>query len=344
MATLEQENEKRQELGKVLADLAEIKPEDLVRDDDLGRELNFAAGQPYFTRTLRLFRDLRESNLDTVPFNALNQLTNIARQALSQFKQVQQFSLQQHPQNPGEVRDGVINQIRDSYDNYFQQAAPIIAYSVRKGTDFEQLENNARETLAHLKSIVTEQEKSRVAMLSEVEGTLEKIRRAAQEVGVAQHATHFKEQADDHKVAANRWLWTTAILGAMSLAFAIGSFLYYLSILSTLTASQAIQLAVGKLIIFSVLFSGVFWTARIYRAHRHNYVVNKHRQNALSTFETFAKAANDDQTKSAVLIQATQCIFSLQHTGYLSQESDSTSGYPQVLEIVRGIAGTQQKT
>jgi hypothetical protein len=92
---------------------------------------------------------------------------------------------------------------------------------------------------------------------------------------------------------------------------------------------------------FSGLFAGVVWMGRIYRAHRHNYVINKHRQNALSTFETFAKAAADEQTKAAVLLQATQSIFSLQQSGYLSQESES-AGYPQVLEIIRGL-GTETK-
>jgi hypothetical protein len=60
--------------------------------------------------------------------------------------------------------------------------------------------------------------------------------------------------------------------------------------------------------------------------------------NALRTFETFARAANDDTTKNAVLIQATQCIFTPQQTGYVTQESDS-SGFSQVVEVVRGIAG-----
>ncbi len=96
-----------------------------------------------------------------------------------------------------------------------------------------------------------------------------------------------------------------------------------------------------KLIIFSVLFAALIWVGRIYRAHRHNYIINKHRQNALSTFETFVKAASDEQTKSAVLLQATQCIFSPQHSGYISKESEPST-YPQVLEIIRGISGSQK--
>jgi hypothetical protein len=75
---------------------------------------------------------------------------------------------------------------------------------------------------------------------------------------------------------------------------------------------------------------------RIYRAQLHNETVNKHRQNALTTFEAFANAADDDLTKSAVLTQATQCIFSPQHTGFIADDREST-GYPQIFEMVRTI-------
>jgi hypothetical protein len=48
------------------------------------------------------------------------------------------------------------------------------------------------------------------------------------------------------------------------------------------------------------------------------------------------KAAVEDQAKDAVLIQATQCIFSPQQTGYVTGESEAGS-IPQVLEIVRNL-------
>lgn len=298
MATLEQEETQRQSLAKILAELAVIKPDDLVREDVLGRDLGFASGLPYFQRTLRLFRDLAEANLDTVPFTRLQQLARVAEGAMTQFQQVKNFSLQQSPQNPTQVRDTLVQQIRDSFDNHFDLVAPVIAYSVRKGTDFERLEDEARQTVETLKSLVADQEQSRKAMLAEVEGTLEKVRRAAQEVGVAQHAVHFRQEADEHKRVSVKWLVATGLLAIVTVLFGVLSLVYYISQVPTLTTGQSVQLALAKLVIFTVLFSTVIWSGRIYRAHRHNYIVNKHRQNALSTFETFVKAAGDDQTRA----------------------------------------------
>lgn len=106
---------------------------------------------------------------------------------------------------------------------------------------------------------------------------------------------------------------------------------------AALTTAQSIQLGLAKLLLFSFLVGGIVWSGRVYRAHRHNYVVNKHRQNALSTFKTFVSSTQDQQTKNAVLLQATQCVFAPQVTGYITQENEA-SGTPQILEIVRGIS------
>jgi hypothetical protein len=80
---------------------------------------------------------------------------------------------------------------------------------------------------------------------------------------------------------------------------------------------------------------------RNYAASRHNLVVNRHRQNALSSFETFVKGAGDQQTKDAVLLQATQSIFVPQDSGFIRGESTPQPG-SQIIEILRGIGGGKQ--
>lgn len=76
------------------------------------------------------------------------------------------------------------------------------------------------------------------------------------------------------------------------------------------------------------------WSARNYRAQRHNEVVNRHRQNALRTFETFAVAATEPATKDAVLIAAAKSIFEAQRSGYLVGELEKVpSG--AVIEILK---------
>jgi hypothetical protein len=62
----------------------------------------------------------------------------------------------------------------------------------------------------------------------------------------------------------------------------------------------------------------------------------------LNTFKVFSQSTADEQTKNAVLLQATQCIFSAQPSGYTAQDSDPVAT-PQILEIVRGFTNTPNK-
>jgi hypothetical protein len=247
----------------------------------------------------------------------------------------------------------LVKEIKDSYGTYFREIIPIVAYSATTSDERDRLKAEARLNLDHLKMQAENQAKQFEASLAEelqkvstlrdeIEQIVDKAKQAAQQVGVVQHAIHFKEEADHYAKAAKRWLWVTGLLGLITLVLAAISIILYFGDLPNWNTTQGIQLAISKVIIFSVLFFGLISSSRIYRSHSHNYVINKHRQNALSTFEAFAKSAADDQTKSAVLLQTTQCIFSPQHTGYISQESDSSS-YSPIVEIIRGIAGSQGK-
>lgn len=338
MATVEQEQKQLAELKKVLDALNAINPESLVRADVLGKDLSFEAGLPVFHRTLGLFRDLSECDLEGLPHETLTQLHSVANQVLSYFQQIQSFSVQQHPQNPVGARDALIQQLRDQWHSYYTTVTPHIAYAKERGTDFDSLEREARGTLALQKQLAGELRVEKDKILAEMQGALERVRQAAAEAGVAQHAIHFKDEAEFHKKQSHQWLGTTVIFAAATIAYALWSLGPQLNDLTATTIPRAIQLIVPRLVVIFVLTFGFVWSARSYSASRHNFVVNRHRQNALSSFETFVKGAGDQQTKDAVLLQATQSIFTQQDSGFLRGE---TAAQPtsQIVEVVRGLGG-----
>ena len=131
---------------------------------------------------------------------------------------------------------------------------------------------------------------------------------AAAKIGVAQFATKFEEIARQHDNTSRSWLWATGILATITIAVAIG-FLFVLPPVGEIKNAATIQRIVTKLVVISIFYFAAIWAARNYRAHRHLAVVNSHRQSALSTFETFVKASEDEQMKNAVLLEATRCIF-----------------------------------
>ena len=336
---IEQEKEIRKHLQEVLGQLTSIKIDSLIRRKELGTSLNFEEGKPIFERTLKLFKDLSEASLDIVPYNSLNQIKSTADQALNRFNEIQNFDPNQG--NPAEQRTTLINAVANGFDGHFNIISPIISYSIRKGIDFEKLENNARNLTAKMEDEANTLKETATKYLKDIKDTLEKVRRAAAEVGVAQHAVHFRDQADEHINKTRQWLIATATFALLTLAYGAYNVWYYTTHIAELTNTQSLQLGVSKLVILSVLYSAALWAGRVYKSQWHNYIVNKHRQNALSTFETFVKSTSDDQTKNAVLLQATQSIFSLQNSGFVTRGSDRPSS-PQILEVFKNVVGATE--
>jgi len=339
MATLEEENAMRQDLKNVLTELAKIGPEDLARSKDLGPQLNFEGGVVYFSRILRLFHTLNDTDFSDVPYQQLVSLRDAARNARDIFQRISEYSLQKYSSNPIVTRDQFIVQARDSYDDIFARVAPTIAFTLRKGTDFVKLEEQAKATLKRIDETGSEHATALKTARNQAEQMVEEVRKMAAESGVSQHAIHFKQEADRHDTSAGTWLKATVSLALLTVLIGVGLLIIYFRVVTSLNSGQSLQLAISKIVIFSVLITATLWAGRTYRGQRHNAVVNRHRQNALTTFQTFAKAAGDNETKNAVLLQATQCIFAPQQTGYISGEAEA-AGIPQVLEIVRNLGKT----
>jgi hypothetical protein len=73
-------------LRSCLAELNQIKPSDLLREEVLGRNLSFRAGLLYFDRTLELFHRLSRRDLGQASFADLSNMTDGAARTLDQFR------------------------------------------------------------------------------------------------------------------------------------------------------------------------------------------------------------------------------------------------------------------
>jgi len=335
----EQEETAMEKLRESLNKLNQIRAEDLSRTKEIGTAFSFEQGIPVFERTLKLFRDFSECNFDNFPLRLLDSLKQSADQALGTFDRIRNFNLEAQT-NPRQTRDEIIKSIENQYSTHFDKLFPIIAYSVRKGTDFAKLERDGRETLELQRKIIKDMETKSKQMLDDMETTLGKVRQAAAEVGVAQHSVHFMKQSEHHRKSSKVWLVATGIIGIVTILFAWFS-LHYVT--STDSTYQIIRFTLSRILIISILSYALVWSGKNYSAHKHNEVINKHRQNALSTFETFVKATDDPETKSAVLLQATRSIFTPQKSGYLSKDSEPTSPN-QFIEILRQIVPSAKDT
>lgn len=189
-----------------------------------------------------------------------------------------------------------------------------------------------RALLDQAQDVLSEIEKGR----DDLEGIVRASRDAAADIGVSRHAAHFAEEADDNAKTATAWLRATAVAAGLTFLAVAGNVVYTF-LASAGKSDLNIQLVIAKVLAFSLLLSATLWCGRLYRAARHNYVVNRHRQNALSSFQAFVEAAGDEQTKNAVLLHAAQSIFAAQPSGLVPSDSEPT-GTSHLIELVRTVS------
>jgi len=92
-------------------------------------------------------------------------------------------------------------------------------------------------------------------------------------------------------------------------------------------------MALSKVLIFAVISFVLYLSARNFLSHKHNAIVNRHRQNALMTYKAIVEATGDNQqTSDAILIHAASCIYAPQPTGYAG--SSDFQGAKSVIELL----------
>lgn len=293
--------------------------EDLVRADELGPH-SFEDERSLFERMRAFHEVLVEFPLETLPASRQKAIREKIQPTVNTLQAFQDFDPVEVGQ-PNARRDNLAMNLRRTFSEEFEAAAPYINYPLRERAEGKRVQGL-------LSSLEAANEKS--------ESILEAMRRASAEVGITEFSEFFREEAKDHKRDADRWLRRTvwsAVITIIAAAVVVGG---YVDGWLSVADGHWVQVAIGKLVFFSVLYFGIVWSGRNYRSHLHNYVVNKHRANALNTFQAFTSATDDKATRDAVLVRATEAIFSPGVSGYAGDQQES-GGSPHLLEIIKDV-------
>lgn len=336
MATQAQINNIVKAINSTIDIVLAIKIEDIVREKELGTTLSFKVEESTFIKIFELLKKIKDVNLSNASFTSLNEFKTHLDVLNSILDQINKFSATTN--NAINIRNSYINSIGNSYDSLFNNSMPLLFVGLINSNDL----SVERSKMNLLINELENQNKVRIdeggKKLKELDDILANAKTAATKVGISVHTKVFKEESDFHEVEASNWLkYTVRVLIAIALVAVIMTIIGILWIDDT----KIIQFAISKVIILSVLFYGLGITNRNYKAHKHNAVLNKHRQNALSTFETFSGAESaDNQTKNAVLLEATHSIFSTHQTGYLKNEGDGDSPN-KIIEIIKNVTANK---
>jgi hypothetical protein len=276
-----------------------------------------------------------------IPITALSdftdeQLNSIKGQANADF-QIFDTILKFDPKTDGTAqrRQGIINQVQGRRDAVFKELWQYIAYGVARLTDTSSLEVQARATIQGIKDAARVLTDQLALDQGAAEKALKAIRDVAVEQGVSQQAAYFKGEAGDQEDSAKAWLMRTyQFAGGLGAVAVGGLFLHRWEWLAPKTSIEVFQFVASKFLIFALLGFMLIMAARNYASHKHNAVVNRHRQNALLTYQKLVAAAGEQGTEDIVLAHAAACIFSPQATGYSVANSEGFGGSKSVLELM----------
>jgi hypothetical protein len=319
--------------------------DELVGETRLGPSNSFRDAKELFERIKALADDLRYADLAGVPEGTAGRVVQQFQEVVKTFQQIKALI----PSNLGNyevTRANYIQSIRNNYQGLFEASIPLLLYSSLRSSGIKNAESRAAELLA----TAEKQNNEQIAIVSAAKDLLANHKKFAQEIAVTGYGTLFAREARRHDIGARIWLGVAgvlaggvAIIGWMnysntvrmidkfSNAFASGA------IQPSIPSSLTIQFAMAKVILFTIGLSAAYWSARVYRSHRHNSVVNRHRANALTSFETFVGSTTDQEVKNAVLLQTTACIYAPQATGFTSSTDADGESPLKVLEIVRNF-------
>lgn len=196
----------------------------------------------------------------------------------------------------------------------------------------QKLDIEAKIILDNLTELQKQAEQKNLQLIS----ILNSAQTELSKVGVEKHSDIFNSQALVHFQSASDWRKYSIVLITLIVTIALIFFVVIAFFLNSNDRTIIIETSVFGALIVSILSYSLSLCVKNYFAEKHNESVNRHKANCLGTFNTFIDSA-DAERKAAVLLQATQTIFSHQRSGFLSKDTDASNPNP-FIEVVRNIS------
>lgn len=292
----------------------------LEQRDQLGASFAFTGANRKGDEIRRLFSSLNNEVLGALPQTEKEKIRAKAQACLSVFEKIMRFDPKQS--DATSVRTRLMVELEQAHVQAYSCLAPAIALMAKLT-----LQKGVEPIFAEFKAVAEQRMRDLENKSAQAQEVLEAIRKASGDTAVEKQASVFLEESERHECASLKWLWTIAFLGFLMVGGAIASmFAHRWELLQPKDTPQAFQIAIGKILAFSILSSMLYLTGRSYLAHRHNSVLNKHRHNALRTYQALMWPVGQIGNRDIILVHASQCIFATQPNGYSRDELPDSAG------------------
>lgn len=306
---------------------------ELVSNPNWGT-INFEEATPELEIFFSILNHLKMLPVKLLPDQAISTIIQNGKQVYSIIDSIKKFTIEQA--NPLDERNRLVTQLKPHVEAFYTNThiwIPFLAY--QKG-DIQRNIKELNKTVSESSKLLDAAKVDIQIKKNDIDQIITAAREASASVGVGHFTADFLAEASDQGINANTWLKATAGMAGLTLLAACASIFYH----PALDTSQLIQLTSSKLIMLGLLFTATIWCGKLYKAAKHLEAVNKHRSNALKTFQAFTNAANDTAMRDAVLMETTKSIFALTPSGYLDGDGGSSDSGVKVVEVVKNVAQT----
>ena len=330
------QSEQVEKLRQICQECISKPVEELVANPDWG-VINFKEAEPKLKLAFRLFNDLLRLPVDFLPENSINNIVSSIEALVGYINEVKNFNTLEG--NAGQRRDGIIANLSGQIDAFYTEAQHWIPYLAYQQGDVQKQLEELSGAVAEADQILTSAKKETEATKTEIDEIVVAAREASASAGVAHFSSDFTAEAKELEKSARQWLWVT---GGLTLVTLIVAYVF-LRMDEPSGLYSVIYHSTTKLIILGTLIAATVWCGKIYRALRHQITTNRHRANAIKTFQAFNKAASDDAARDTVLMETTRAIFGSSPSGYLDQETaGSGNEQTRIIELLGRTTKTHQ--
>lgn len=317
---------------ELVAEITKRDVDDVVRSNKWG-EYNFDECRDDLEVAYSVIRPLPELPLESI----LQANAERMRQQLDALggaiKNTAEFSVK--TDNAAHTRDALAKALSKHAQATWNQIAPWIGYLFFQVEDATEGLKKIRESQGHVDNALASFLKKADDGQTQIENAVTAAKEVAGMAGVGHFTEDFANEAKTHNTAAIKWLVATVVF-----AVAAGSVAYHFGTAQQVPEEVAaiLQYTTMRIVILGLLFTGTIWCGRMYKTNKHQESINKHRANALQTFQAFVEATDDPAIRDAVLMETTRSIFTIAPSGYLGEIDKSPDAGSRIVEVIKAAS------
>lgn len=301
----------------------------LDRKDDLGIQFGFTEISPIikkiYEKIITISDHADEIDLPTTKVIQLGGAIDILLEIIGAIKV---FDPKENP-DPKNLHKAIIERAKSLEEQVYKDLEQILtAIKVNQLASFS-TEAGANELIAkitEIKNSIDKDTEKIAEMNSEAKKAAQEARDLFGERGTQISRSDFEAQANCHQKLGRNWLIAFIVSLVVALCLVLGLFGPWSMVYNKpdIGTMEFIEILIFRVLILSIVFIFVQQSLKNYQVNRHLYVVNRHRQLAMTVYPYMTKASNETAEKNTIITQASKAIFEQGSSGYLEIKSEQT--------------------